>query len=1138
MFIRLFAFLFTVSTMVYAQEFRGTISGQITDPTGAVVAGAEISVVNQDTNVAFHTRSNDQGNYQMPFVLPGNYRVVIEHPGFKKMDRGGIRVSLNAQVRLDFALELGAATESVTVSAEAPLLNTMSADLGQVVDKAYIDTVPVNLSRNVLSMATVAAGVLGGGGGYTSNSQATMSIDGGGSTTSRIEVFVDGIPNTIPQSGGNIVFVPSMDSVEEVKVHTTLFDAAYGHSNGGAINITTRAGTNQPHGTLYGFKRYHALDANNWMNDALGLPWNEDSYYQWGFTLIGPVVLPHVYNGRNRTFFSVALERNSDTGPSTRLNRVPTELERQGDFSQTLSALGGPLSIYDPLTTVVSGTKATRQPFPGARIPAARLDPIGSVVLGLYPLPDLPGAPQISGNNWTKTITETTEEKQFSVRLDHNFGTRHRLFARVSFLVRDQIPIRAFPTEYREGGGGDLIHRYFPSTGLDYTFTISPTFIGSIQYGFSRRSEYTSKGAYLIDPSPLKLPAPFLAAQYMHTYPIFRIGENMPMTGGGYRPDANELHSVISTLTKLTGPHSIKFGVDLRIAHRNPTTLGTSAPGDFTVTPVFTQADPYTTSSSQTSGTGMASMLLGAPSSGSIGYTSPLALQNYMFAGFIQEDWKITKRLTINLGVRYELETPYTERYNRVAYAFDSTAALPVQAPGLDLRGGILFAGVDGHSRREGRIDGNNFGPRFGFAWNVAPKTVLRGGYALFYSGQTYNQDLEGAVGAFNANTSYVASIDSNATLFTTIENPFPNGLQKQLGASVGLMAQAGSSLEFSDINRVSPYNQQWQVGVQRELPGQVLAEVAYLGMLSVKELESFNLNEMPDQYLPLGAAQNTAVTNPFLGLFPAYSTLGQGATIPQKDLWLRYPQFTTVTVDGNNTGVSTYNALELRAEKRLSHHLQALWNYNFSRLMHNNITSLINTRHYRSVSSLDQKHVMHLTLNYQLPWGFEGAGWNRRVLRQAFSGWMIGGIATYASGVPLTVTQANGRPLRIHSVALGGSVEGRLGNKRDASGHVLNPYFDITAFTPLANQYTVSPELPYLDELRAPSSKSLNMSLSKSFRIRERLQLGVRADATGVTNTPTFGSPGTNMSSTATFGVITTTSNQRSIMMSARVVF
>lgn len=1121
-----------------AQEFRGTVLGRVSDSSGAVIPGARVQATHAGTNVALETTSNTEGNYQIPFVPPGTYNVSVGVPGggFKTALQKEVPVSINAQVTLNFTLEIGTTTESVVVTATAPLLNTAGADLGQVITTNDIMATPMALSRNVLELVRLAPGVQAEGGGYTSNSQAGMSISGGGGTSGRNEVLIDGIPNTIAQGSGNIVYVPSMDSVEEMKVHTTLFDAAFGHSNGGAVSITTKGGTNDIHGSAYLYKRWRALNANTWQNNRLNIDRPPVNYNQWGFIVNGPVYIPKVYSGRNRTFFSAALERNSDTGPSTRQGRVPTALERQGNFSQTLNRQGGAFTLYDPDSTVVTAGRATRAAFPNNTIPTNRLDPLGQSMLNLYPLPTNPSETRINALNWAKAITETTEEKQLSGRIDHVISDKQRLFGRVSKLVRDQLPIRSFPTEYREGGGGDYIRRDFWSVALDDTFTLTPTFLGSLRYGFSRRSEFTSKGAFGLD-IDVSLPPQLRQNQYLPGIPIFRLGENTPMLGSGYRPEANDSHSFLATFNKMTGAHSIKFGSDWRVLRKNNNALGTAAPGDFTFNPLFTQADPFNTRSSDTSGTAMAAVLLGLPASGSLGFTSPLSMQHHYIGGFIQEDWKVNTRLTLNFGVRYELETPWTERYDRVSYGFDQNAPIPLSVPGMDLRGGILFAGVGDIPRHQGKIDWNNFGPRFGFAYQPFARTVVRGGYGLFYSGQSFNTGFLGSVGAFDASTPYLGSLDGGATPYTSLANPFPTGLRQPIGSDIGVMAQLGDSLSFFDDRRVSPYNQQWQLSIQRELPGALLFEVAYIGMLSLKQFESFNLNEKPDRFLALGAQENTQVPNPFYGLFPPTSTLGQSQTIPQRRLWSAYPQFTDLRVEGANTGRAIYHALQLRAEKRLSHGLSVISNYTWSKLIDNNTTSIVNPRNYRSVSGQDLRHVFRFTANYTIPGQLQSSNWGAKVLNQAFSGWQVGSLLTLQSGSPLSITDSVGRPLRLRNPSKAGSVSDRLGDAM-VNGAVQNPFFDTTAFQRLADQYVISPTEPFLDELRGPGAFNLNLALNKNFPVTETVRLQIRAEAFGVTNTPSFDNPGTNISNAATFGVITGAGGARRMQMGARIIF
>ncbi|MDW8128929.1 MAG: TonB-dependent receptor [Bryobacterales bacterium] len=683
--------IFILAVSLRSQEFRGTIRGRILDPSGAAVVGATVEVIHAETNVKTTAASNEAGNYQVPFLLPGNYTVRVEHPGFKTLERQGVRVSLNELVTLDLTLELGQATESVTVTAAAPLLNTASADLGQVIERTFVETMVVSLSRNVMNLRNLAPGVTGGTGTYTSSAQGEFSIAGGG-TRGDNEIVVDGIPSTTVD--GTIGFVPALDAVEEVKVHTTMFDAAYGHSNGGAVTITTRGGGNELHGSAFLYKRWAALNANSWTNNRLGLPKPPVTYRQWGYAFSGPLYLPRVYDGRNRTFFSTTLERDHDARELTRQARVPTEAERKGDFSKTLNRLGGPFAIYDPATTVVEGTRATRQPFPGAVIPPSRISPIGAAVLGKYPLPNQPAPTQIAGYNWGLSKTYSVDQHQYSGRVDHAIGDRQRLFVRLGVLDRIQMAEELIfgATSFPVSGGSDLdrpLARRRFSLAVDDTLVVSPNLVGSIRLGVLSYSSRSQTGAAGADPRELNIADIIVSNQAFRGWPNFSPGENLPDLGSTKSFSRQLTNSVVSTWTRLSGEHALKFGVDYRLGRINSVSPGSNAVGSFTFNPTFTHANPFEARSADSSGSGMASLLLGLAASGNFGYNTATSTQNHHWAWFFQDDWKVTRRLTLNLGVRYELETPFTERYDRMGLRFDENARLPVQVPGMELRAGF-----------------------------------------------------------------------------------------------------------------------------------------------------------------------------------------------------------------------------------------------------------------------------------------------------------------------------------------------------------------------------------------------------------------------------------------------------------------
>ncbi len=842
----LFLAIGLLASSVVAQEFQGTLLGRVTDSSGAVVPAVEVTVTNVATAASSATKTNMQGNYRVPFLLPGVYRVLIAHPGFQKIDRQNVRVSMSTETTLDIVLEVSTAAETVTVTESPTALNTTNAELGQVVERRYIENVPISLTRNVLNNISLDAVVDASGGSYTSNGQSGIAIAGGGATSGNNEVIVDGVPNTIARSGGIIIYVPTAYSVDEMKVHTTMFDAAYGHSNGGAISITTRGGSNEAHGTVYDFKRWAALNANSWSNNRIGLPKPPVRYNQFGFMLSGPLYLPKIYNGRNRTFFTLAYERDDDKRDLFRQARVPNEQERGGDFSQTLNSVGtGLVQIYDPWTTVGTGSSSTRTLFPGNNIPASRINPTGAAVAKSYALPNQNVPLQIGRYNWASDGLYDTKQRNYTARLDQIVSSKQRLFVRYSHLVRIQDSDSMMPgvNSWPESGNNDIGQddRYMDNLGIDHTVTFSPTLVGSFRYGFTSRWQVKSNPRQLLDPSPLSLPTIIAQNQYFKAYPTFNLdSENFPRLGSTKGVNRFYTSTWLATFYKQIGNHSLKFGGDFRLPRYNNADPGGSGPGTFTYNNTFTRANYSQNASGNSSGSSLASLLLGVPASGSIGYNAATALQNTYTGLFVQEEWKVRRNLTLSFGVRYELETPYTERFNRDIYGFDYNAPAQLSVPGMNLHGGVLFAGVNGLPRRQGNIDGNNFGPRFGFAWSLNSKTVVRGGFGIFYSSPTYNDDFNDSASTFNATTSYVASTDSNATPYTTFGNPFPTGLITPRGSALGLAEFYGGSLEFIDQNRVSPYNEQWQLGIQRELPGQIIIETSYMGMHSLKQVNSF----------------------------------------------------------------------------------------------------------------------------------------------------------------------------------------------------------------------------------------------------------------------------------------------------------
>ncbi len=1139
---RILAILSFAALGLWAQDHRGTILGRITDPTGAVVPGATITITNQSTNVKFSTESNAEGHYLVPLLEPGVYTVEVEATGFKRVRQTDLSVQTAEKITLNIQLEVGMTSETVTVQADLPLLQTASADIAQVIDRRFVDMLYLP-NRNPLELISLTPGVRGGGGRFSDSGQHYFNILGGAGQDGRNEVVVDGASVTMPRQGGAMATSPSGDTVEELRVQTTMFDASYGRSNGGVVMYATRSGSNEVHGSFEGFYRNKALNANSWLNNKRGLPRPDDPRKFYSGTFGGPLFIPKLYDGRNRTFFFLSVQHDSRWSNPTYGGRVPSDLERQGDFSQTLNARGGPLTIYNVFTSRVEGTTVIRQPWPGNRIPASMFNETGATIMNVYPRTNRPDIPtQIGLYNWYEQSRAYNPAKQISQRIDQVVSPKYRMFGRFAYMDW-AVTFTKLPPGLRNapvGGdpGGDLRHFWNATWNHDYSFT--PTVLGSLRFSFNRYWSDTWFSGNVQDPKALKLHPDILANQMRPCWPGIDMAEGFIRLGHRFKIRANDTYVLTPTLTTLRRAHSLKFGADVRRLNWNEISPDSMAGGYFNFRTTFSQADPWVPATAQTSGTSMADLLLGLPASGRISGPTPYSMRAHYLALFVQDDWKLTPRLTLNLGLRWEVEIPWTERFDRMLYGFDTEGPSPLQVPGMNLRGGVLFAGIEGNPRKLGFNDLNNFGPRIGVAWSVTPKTVIRTGYGLFYSSFLDNLDYVLPVPpTFSTNIPYIGTTDRGVTPYATLANPFPQGVPKITGNSEGRAALIGEGLTAVNHDRVLPYNQQWQFGFQRELPWQSKFEADFVRVLNVKGIETFNLNEKPDVYLQYGVAENVQVPNPFYGLIPATKPLGASRTIAQRQLWRRFPQYQSVTLRAFNTNTVVYHALQLTYEKRFSNGLTVLWNHSISKMFDNHTTSLVNERHYRTVSGMDRPHVMNLAFVYEFPFG-RGRPWVRQgVLSHIIGGWTVSGRAGYSSGTPLSITDSNGRPIRLYNAAKSGPVKERLGDQVDpVTKKVLNPYFDTEAFQSLPTPYMVSPEPPFFPELRSPAGKGLSMSLVKRFTLFERYNLDVRADASNVTNTPNWGSPGTNMANKATFGVIQTAGGGRTIQLAIRGVF
>lgn len=1145
----LFTMFLVVPALLVAQTSTGAIGGTVADGSNAVMPGVSVTATNAGTGDTRTTTTNELGAFLFPALPPGTYEVSAERQGFKKVVRGDIVLSVQDSIRLELVMVVGSVSERVEVTGEMPLLATATSSLGQVVDNRKIVDIPLN-GRNTLALVTLTAGVqpLGNFGGVpaTGNAYASGNYSVSGSRGLSSEVIIDGSPVNASLFTAPVI-VPSVDAVEEFKVQTSTYSAEFGRSAGGVVNVVMKSGTNSFHGNLYEFFRNRKLDGNGYTNNMYDRQSPVYIYNMFGGTFGGPVKLPKLYNGRDRTFFFTSYEGFRQRNGITNIYTLPTMEERAGDFSRTFTSAGQQVIIYDPLTTrQAAGGAYTRDPFPQNRIPQNRTDPVATKLLTYFPQPNLPGDQYTQVRNFIGSGGATNLSDQVNVRIDHQISSANRLFGRYSVNKANRGAANLFGNPF---GGVNPSGGNVPLTMDGHQFVLRDSITASantlidFSYGvvFQRVDKVPlSWGSPLTD---LGFSQQLDSQVHEKYYPNFSFSNYTGLTGsnGDLITRTDFTHTVQGSVTKLLTRHSIKTGGEYRLIRANdyqpPTML------NFSFSQNWTAQDPR--AASATAGNAIASMLLGYASGGSYNLGPSMALQNHYMGIFVQDDIRVTPRLTVNLGFRYELETPRTERYNRTNW-FDYDAASPLAGKtGItDLHGGLVFAGVNGASRRQQTLDTNNIAGRVGFAYTVSSKMVLRGGYGIFYmplTGTGIGGELSNA--GFSASNSMITSLDSSLTPADTLSNPFPSGLARPRGSADGLATMAGQSFTSIDANNPVGYTQQYGANIQYQLPGSILADIAYSGSHAVKIPAFYNENALDPTYYSYQGGLYDRLANPFLGLVSLGSYTN--TTLSRDQLLRPFPQFTGVTLL-KAIGNSSYNSLQVKVERRFASGLGFLAAYTISKNL-GDVNPLVtwlgdssvgvqnnyNRRAERSLLTFDRAQRFVASYSYELPVGrgkYFGNQWNR-VLDAFAGGWQINGTTILETGTPLIMglNQAN---------AYGGSRPNSTGQSAElpSSERSLDRWFDTLAFTqpPAYSFGNVSRTLP---DVRNPGSATTNLSLFKYFTVHEGVRAQFRLEAFNAFNRTGKGGPSTSLGG-PTFGRITSFGGPRNVQLALKLNF
>jgi hypothetical protein len=1145
---------------VAGQEYRASISGDVTDPTGAPVEGARIVVTSVERNTQTEAFSNAAGRYLVQFLLPGRYVVTAEKPGFKKFVREGITLAASDRLGLPIRLELGTLTESITVTGEAPLLQTETSSRTATIETRMIDNIPTS-GRNLFQFQYTLPGVLkassywGDFELYAFGNINAVIISGG--RRGENETVLDGVSNTRMDRG--VAFMPALQAVQEFTVLSNAYDAQYGRVGGGVNVINLKSGTNTLHGQLFHHLENEKLYANQWGANALGLgrvPFKQNTF---GFEVDGPVYVPKIFDGRNRAFFMLALEGLRERNPGAETRTLPTAEQLRGDFSGLLNTQGRPVIIYDPATTRLSASgRYERDPFPGNRIPQARINPVAAKVASFYPQPNRPPIGLDNALNYALITPSKNGYDHWIGKIDLRVSNRSTVSGRYGQTPWNNFSKIVWGTNAAEPSGEAPSTRVSRNWGADWTYTLGPSLVLNLRGGLARYEGFSGniygRG---FDPRQLGFPDALVRQFTTLQFPRFNLGRYSEL--GATRVTNYETHDTYSlqpNMTWVRGRHSLKYGAELRRYNRNQLQPG-AASGVYTFDKRWTQADPLRADA--LSGDEFASFLLGHPSSGFVDRNIDPAYRNHYVALFLQDDWKVTPRFTINAGLRWDYETPVVERYNRMVrgFAFDQRNPLADQVKGLELKGGLLYAGASGESRRAFLPDKNNFQPRIGAAWQFAPRWVLRGGYGLTYLGQSST----GPATGFSATTTLIASTDGNLTPAVSLSDPyparlFPTGLLQPVGSSLGLATNLGLAVSAQYLDRPLPYSHQFSIGFQRELPWGFLLDASYVGNITRKIPLSIGLNFIPLQELTrLPVAERpayftAAVPNPMAGKLPGSSL--NGATIPRQQLLVAYPHFTSVTITDVPVGSQRYDSLQMKATRRFSGGLGMQISYTLSKQLEKVsllnaqdavLGDLLKTSTEKRLVEFDSPHAFVVLTTWELPVGRgKRLGSNLpRLLRGVVGNWNLNLQYTMRSGLPFAFP--NAAPLEARSAKFTHAQRDALARQKGRSQFdpVFDVFFDTSLFPNRAQApYTLRDFPTRFPDVRSKALNIWEISLAKDFPIRERLRFQLRADAQNAFNYPWFSRLQSADVTNPRFGFLNPSPNSepREIILVAKLLF
>jgi hypothetical protein len=1112
-----------VTSTAFAQTFTGGLRGAVRDANG-VIPGVTVTLLNDETGASREAVSNEEGQYNFAAVPPGNYTVRAELTGFRAYENKGIRIAAQQFITLDITLEVGQLQETITVTGAAPLIDTSNATGGGVISTEQLSTLPSGGRSAFLFAVTLPTVVASGDPQFNRQQDQTNAslLSLGGGTRRGNNYLVDGVPVTDMRNRASAN--PSIEALDDVAVQVHQYDAEAGRTGGGTFNVATRSGTNDWHASGFYQTRPRWGMANNYFSEKAGNPLPETYFHLGGGGFGGPIA-------RNRTFFWASVEGyGSNTTRNSPSIRLPTARERAGDFSRTTDSSGRLVTIYDPTTGDASGNG--RRAFDGNIIPTGRLNPVAVNMLSYLPLPQRDVSD--GSSNFSSTAEIHDRAMMYTGKVDHRFSDSVSLSGFYLYNTTDEpcanyiYPGLNDPNRFIDNGDYILARRVH-TLALNNTWLPSSSTVVTLRYGLTKFIDDDTLSIDF-DPASLGFASAFSSAIQTKKFPAvditdyYSLGAIDPTDRNWYSWSAN------GAVSRLVGRHTFKAGMDYRRIG-NETQSFSGGAGDFNFDRRFTSAIPTQdgVGGATPSGNALASMLLGYPT-GDPGNLSRILVSepaNYFvnyFGGYFQDDFRVNSRLTINAGLRIEHEDGLREEENRFTVGFDRTVNPGGALGAAGARGGLMYAGVNGHPTQQGDQPAAKFSPRVGLVYSMNAKTVVRGGYGVYqapWNYQAVGSANYGQVG-FSQNTFMV---QGQFVPTATLTNPFPAGVNQPRGNSLGFLESYGTNIEFIDQDKKASYVQQYSFDVNRELPGNLAIGFEYNGAtgrqlgLGGSNDGIININQLDPRHLALGlAALNEQVPNPFQGLLPGSNF--NGASISRAQSLRPFPQFNNILMRQNTGGKNQYHAAIVKLEKRMSRGWGGRINYTYSTLKDNQFGE---TNSYQATSGemqnaydlaaeyttglLDVPHKVVFSPIIELPFG-EGRRWASSGVGAAILGdWTISSIIAFESGFPYSVSNSDNRlsayGFRVQRPNFSGSELETSGSREErlyAPPVSTNTWIDPNGF--VHPGLALGAQTRTLPDVRTPHRNNWDFVASKDVRMGGSRRAQIRLEVLNITNT------------------------------------